>query len=157
MGNVLRRLRAGIGMGITWAVSWAIFGLGIGVLSLLTPWLPWDLFFNVFDAPLPALAIPGFVSGMAFSIVLGTLGRHRRFTDLSLPGFATWGALAGMAIGSIPFVLNGSASPLLWLMLAVPGAILGSLSAAGSLALARKGERLEIEGDDEPASLPGTR
>lgn len=157
MGNIGRRLRGGIGMGIVWAVSWALFGLGIGVLSLVTPWLPWELFFAVFDAPLPALAIPGFVSGMAFSIVLGTLGRNRRFTDLSLPGFATWGALAGLAIGSIPFVINGGGSPLLWLMLAVPGAVLGAMSATGSLAIARKGERLAIEDADDPASLPDTR
>ena len=78
MGSWLRRLRGAIGMGVTWAVGWALFGVTIGVLSILTPWLPWGLFFAVFDAPLPALAVPGFVGGTIFSLVLGVAGRRRR-------------------------------------------------------------------------------
>ncbi|MBK6487260.1 MAG: hypothetical protein IPF98_10390 [Gemmatimonadetes bacterium] len=74
MKKWLRRLRGAVGMGLTWAVGWAITGVLVGVASLLLPNLPWDAFFAVFDAPLPALAIPGFVGGAIFSMVLGSLG-----------------------------------------------------------------------------------
>ena len=87
MKKWLRRIRGAVGMGLTWAVGWALFGVLIGVTSVLLPGLPWDLFFEVFDAPLPALAIPGFVGGALFSTVLGIAGRRRRFDELSLPRF----------------------------------------------------------------------
>ena len=90
MKKWLRRLRGAVGMGLTWAVGWAITGVLVGVASLLLPNLPWDAFFAVFDAPLPALAIPGFVGGAIFSMVLGVVGRRRRFHELSLPRFAAW-------------------------------------------------------------------
>ena len=44
-----RRVRGAIGMGLVWAVTWALFGLAIGVASLLTPGLPWNVVFDVFD------------------------------------------------------------------------------------------------------------
>ena len=101
----LRRLRGAIGMGLTWAVGWAIGGLLIGVASILLPGLPWDGFFEVFDAPLPALAVPGFFAGLFFSAVLGIAGRRRRFQELSLPRFAAWGAAGGLLLTLFPFAL----------------------------------------------------
>lgn len=91
----LRRIRGAVGMGLAWAAGWAVFGVLIGVTSVLLPGLPWDAFFKVFDAPLPALAIPGFLGGALFSIVLGIAGRRLRFDELSLPRFAAWGRWAG--------------------------------------------------------------
>src|SRR4051794_12404456 len=79
MTTWLRRLRGAVGMGVTWAAAWAVTGVLIGVTSVLLPGLPWNAFFDVFDAPLPALAIPGFVGGAIFSLVLGVVGRRRRF------------------------------------------------------------------------------
>ena len=70
MQKWLKRARGALGMGLTWAVAWALFGLLIGVSSVLLPFLPWERFFDVFDAPLPALGVPGFVGGVIFSIVL---------------------------------------------------------------------------------------
>ena len=78
-------------MGLTWGFGWAIAGVLIGVASILLPGLPWDAFFEVFDAPLPAFAIPGFFAGVFFSTVLAIAGRRRRFRELSLPRFAAWG------------------------------------------------------------------
>lgn len=101
----LRRLRGAIGMGLSWAVGWAIGGLLIGVASILLPGLPWDGFFAVFDAPLPALAVPGFFAGLFFSAVLGIAGRRRRFQELSLPRFAAWGAVGGLLLTLFPFAL----------------------------------------------------
>ncbi len=148
MGSWMRRLRGALGMGVTWGVTWAITGIAIGVTSRLTPFLPWDRFFAVFDAPLPALAIPGFIGGTIFSIVLGVAARHRRFEELSLPRFAAWGAVGGLALGLVPATLQAlglmSGIVNLWWLSAVvapPLMLLSAGSAAGSLALARKAER----------------
>ncbi|HEX9164509.1 MAG TPA: hypothetical protein VF862_01260, partial [Gemmatimonadales bacterium] len=102
MNPWVRRFRGAVGMGLTWALGWAVVGLGIGVASLLLPGLPWHRFFDVFDAPLPALAVPGFVGGALFSLVLGVAGRHRRFEQLSVPRFAAWGALGGVLLSLVP-------------------------------------------------------
>ena len=92
-------------MGLTWAIGWAFAGLLIGAGSVLLPGLPWNAFFEVFDAPLPALAIPGFIAGMFFSTVLGVAGRRRSFDELSLTRFAAWGAAGGLLLTLFPFAL----------------------------------------------------
>lgn len=147
MTRWLRRIRGAVGMGVTWAVAWALVGLLIGVTSKLLPGLPWDSFFRVFDAPLPALAIPGFVGGALFSTVLGIAGRRRRFDDLSLPRFAAWGAVGGLLLSLVPaaLVVVGLASlgrpdASLWQITAAisgPLILLSALSASGTLMLAR--------------------
>lgn len=150
MKKWLRRFRGTIGMGLAWAAGWAITGLLIGVSSILLPGLPWDAFFEVFDAPLPALAIPGFFGGVFFSTVLGVAARRRRFSELSLPRFAAWGALGGVLLTLFPVALvavglgstEGSDTSL-WQGLAVvagPFILLSAASAAGTLLLARKAE-----------------
>jgi hypothetical protein len=148
----LKRVRGAIGMGLTWAAGWAVFGLVIGVSSRLFPnLLPWDAFFNVFDAPLPALGLPGFIAGALFSIVLGIAGRGRRFSDLSVPAFAAWGAFGGLMLSLVPALLVaiGLASRdetgtlgtwQLTVTIAVPLILLSALSAAVSLIVARMGE-----------------
>ncbi len=151
MKKWLRRFRGAVGMGLTWAVGWALFGVLIGVTSVLLPGLPWDLFFEVFDAPLPALAIPGFVGGALFSTVLGIAGRRRRFDELSLPRFGALGAVGGLLLSLVPaaFVAVGlpSANVDLWLFTAVimgPVTLLSAISASGSLMLARMAEDREL-------------
>lgn len=146
----LRRLRGALGMGVTWAVGWAIAGLLIGVASILLPFLPWELFFDVFDAPLPALAWPGFFAGAAYSVVLGIAGRRRRFDELSVAGVAAWGAVAGAVFGLLPVVLfasGGAALGELGFLAAVwgvPVTVLSAASAAGTLMVARKAEDREL-------------
>ena len=161
MKRWLRRIRGAVGMGLTWAAGWALFGVLIGVTSLLLPGLPWDLFFEVFDAPLPALAVPGFVGGAFFSMVLGIAGRRRRFDELSLPRFAAWGAVGGLLVGLFPaaMVAVGQASAnvdlgLVTSMVIGPLALLCAGSAAGSLALARMTEdRALLEASEEVAEV----
>jgi hypothetical protein len=145
MTKWLTRVRGAVGMGLTWAAGWAVAGLAIGVASLLLPRLPWHLFFDVFDAPLPALAIPGFFGGIFFSIVLGIAARHRRFDELSLPVFAAWGALGGLLLTLFPLVLSAVGLATLnvnpWPAIAVIGVpfmLLGAASASVSLMLARR-------------------
>jgi hypothetical protein len=151
MKKWLTRIRGAVGMGLTWAVGWAVAGVLIGVASKLLPGLPWDSFFEVFDAPLPAMAVPGFFGGVFFSIVLGIAGRRHRFSELSLPRFAVWGAVGGLLVLLFPFALvavglasREGSSIGTGQIIAVMGPLLillGAASAAGSLMLARMVER----------------
>jgi hypothetical protein len=150
MNKWLKRIRGTVGMGLTWAAAWAVGGVLIGVTSLLLPGLPWDSFFEVFDAPLPALAIPGFFGGAFFSVVLGIAGRGRRLDELSLGRVAAWGALGGLLLTLFPFALfavglgsREGSSHSSWQVISVIGGpfiFLSAVSAAGSLMLARRVE-----------------
>lgn len=160
----LRRIRGAIGMGLTWAFGWAIAGVLIGVASKLFPGLPWNSFFEVFDAPLPSLAVPGFVAGVFFSIVLGIAARHRKFSELSLSRFAAWGAIGGLLLTVFPFALvaAGLASRAgsdigTWHIIAVitgPFVILSALSASVTLLLARRAHDRELR---NPSNLIAPR
>jgi hypothetical protein len=154
MKKWLRRIRGAVGMGLIWAAGWALAGVLIGVASMLLPGLPWDSFFAVFDAPLPALAIPGFCGGVFFSAVLGIAGRRRRFRELSLPRFAAWGAVGGLLLILFPFALvavglaSREGSDLgAWQIVAAIGGpfiLLSAVSASVSLKLARMAEVREL-------------
>jgi len=159
----LRRIRGAVGMGLTWAAGWALGGILIGVASILLPSLPWDVFFEVFDAPLPAMAVPGFFAGMFFSTVLGIAGRRRRFRELSLPKFAAWGAVGGLMLIAFPFVLvavglasteGSSVRPLQALAVIAPPFILLSVASASvTLLLARRAERRSVLDRDDSEEL----
>lgn len=164
MKTWLRRIRGAIGMGVTWALGWALFGLMIGVSSRLLPGLPWDAFFEVFDAPLPALAVPGFVGGVLFSVVLGIAGRRRTFDELSLPRFALWGAAGGLLLSLVPAAMVGVGLASLeggrfgpWQLTTIispPLILLSAVSASVSLILARRAEdRAVLGAGDDVAAL----
>lgn len=141
MTKWLRRIRGAIGMGLTWAVGWALVGVLIGVSWSLG--LPMGWFVRVFDAPLLALWVPGFFCGAAFSTVLGIAGRHRRFDELSLRWFAALGAVGGLLL-VLPLAAIADA-PIADLAVAVGTVtVLSAGSAAGSLALARLAEDREL-------------
>lgn len=150
----LKRVRGAVGVGLTWAVGWAVAGVSIGIASVLLPWLPWDAFFKVFDAPLPAFAVPGFFAGVFFSIVLGIAGRRKKLHELSVGTFATWGAIGGLLLTAFPFALmtvgladRSGSSVSDWQILTVitlPFVALSAVSAAASLLLARRAARSEL-------------
>lgn len=163
MNKWLRRIRGAVGMGLTWALGWAVAGLLIGVASIALPALPWDAFFEVFDAPLPALAIPGFFAGVFFSAVLGIAGRHRRLRELSMPRVAAWGAVGGLLLILFPFALVGvglasreGSDVGTWQILAVitgPFVLLSALSAAVTLKLARRAEERGLREAEDAAHV----
>ena len=130
--------RGGVGRGITWAGAWAGFGLLIG-LGLLVG-LPLGWFVEVFDAPLPALGIPGFFSGAAFSLVLGVAARRRRFDQLSLPLVAGLGALGGLLLALVPAGALALRNPGVLAVIAGTLTALSAASSTGTLLLARMGE-----------------
>ena len=143
-----RRVRGAIGLGVAWAVGWVFVGVLIGVASNLVPGTVFDTFFEVFDAPLPALAMPGFLGGVLFSAVLGVAERGRRVEQLSLARVAAWGAAGGLLLALVPATLVAAglatANVDVWrltAMIGVPLTLLGTLSATGSLLVARRAAR----------------
>jgi hypothetical protein len=164
MTTWLRRIRGAVGMGIAWALIWAVSGLAIGVASNVLTFLPWHYFFSIWDAPLPALGMPGFFGGVLFSAVLGTAARHRRFEELSVRKVAAGGALGGLLVGLIPGAMvavglahlgrDGLGVWKLTAVIAGPLVLLSSASAVVSLLLARMADDRGSAGDDdEPALL----
>jgi hypothetical protein len=84
----------------------------------------------------------------SFPYVLSIAERRRSLSELSVSRFAAWGAVAGLAIGVIPFFL-GTPSPginVARLATIVIGSFtaMSAASAAGSLALARRSEKREL-------------
>lgn len=145
----LRRIRGALGMGLTWAFGWGLFGLVIGVAWTLG--FPMGWFIEVFDAPLPALAVPGFFAGATFSVVLGVAGRRRRFDELSLPRFTAWGALGGLLLVSVPVVGAGLGGATAAVAIGTI-TVLSGASAWGTLMLARMSEDRELlDAGDEVA------
>jgi hypothetical protein len=141
MKNWLRRIRGALLMGITWAVLWAPVGLLIGMIvdptgAMDEPWIAVGTF-------------PGFLGGVMFSIVFGIAARRRKLGELSIKRVAGWGIVAGLVIGSLPFLLGdqGPNVERVWLVpLIVVSSItvLSAASAAGTLALAQRAERREL-------------
>lgn len=131
-----RRARSAVVMGLVWAAAWAPMAVLLSLVldpdgSMDEPWLLIGAF-------------PGFLGGVVFALVLGLVARRSRLEELSLLRTAGWGALAGLIVGVLPFLLGTPAPGLpAWFAPVVIGtiALLASLSAAGSLALARRGTR----------------
>ena len=137
----VRRVRSAVVMGLLWAVAWAPLGVLLGLV--IDP-------HGTMDEPWVLIgAYPGFLGGVVFAIVLGIVARRRRLDELSMARTAGWGALAGLIVGMLPFFLGTptSAVPLWKLASAVIGGIttMSAISAAASLALARRGQRREVQ------------
>lgn len=141
MKKWLTRIRGALLMGLTWAVVWLPAGLLLGLVldpdgSMDEPWVLVG-------------ALPGFLAGVMFSVVLGIAAGRRRLDELSVAKVGGWGAVAGLLIGSLPFVLgdqDGRTGNLWLLPVVVVSSItlLSAASAAGSLALAKKSQRPEL-------------
>ena len=148
MKNWLRRIRAAIGMGLTWAAGWAPLGAILGLMNFASgatafgsgpAWLAFTS---------AVFAASGFLCGAAFSAVLGITEGRRRFDQMSLPRFAGWGAVGGLLVGgllvTISVSLGGTPDLLdLFVNLGFVG-LLGAGSSAGSLALARRADDREL-------------
>lgn len=140
MKKWLRRIRAAVTMGLLWAVPWAIVAVLIGMV--VDPDDSMDEMWFLIGA------YPGFLGGVLFSIVLSIAERRRNLSELSARRFGAWGAVAGLIVGVLPFLLGTPAADIDVARLAA--VVIGSFtvmsagSAAGSLALARRGEAREL-------------
>ncbi|HEY5060420.1 MAG TPA: hypothetical protein VII52_02740 [Gemmatimonadaceae bacterium] len=132
-----RRIRAALGMGLTWGAVW----FGAGALLARVPGFSSDLPFALLFAPL------GFVTGIIFSGVLVVIEGRRRFDHMSLLRFAGWGAASGLLLSGIFVVGAALRGGALWgefLVFGPPLAIASAICAAGSLAIARRVDRREL-------------
>ena len=133
MRTWLRRIRGAIGMGVMWAAAWFAAGT-----------VPRWVFGVNTDAPLPLVfGLFGLGAGVVFSAVLALTEGRRRFDQMSLPRFALWGVMGGLLLSAL-FAKAGSLG---WgdvLALAPTLAVASAVSAAGSLAMARRAVRQDL-------------
>ncbi len=145
MRKWLRRIRGALGTGLTWAAAWGGVGAILGLLGLLGPPFMGPPFMEPLGGLLAAVSfgVAGFIAGASFSTVLGITEGRRRFDEMSLPRFASWGALGGLLLSMLFFLLGGGVS-LDSLGTYSVITLLGAGSAAGSLALARMADDKEL-------------
>jgi hypothetical protein len=128
-------------MGLTWALAWFAAGLALLlVVGLGAADVPFPLFFGFL----------GFLAGATFSVILGTLGRRRRFDQMSMPRFAGWGALGGLLLAGGVALVAGPDAELL--VVGPVFAAAGAISAGGTLALARRTTKPELLEAEDPAA-----
>ena len=150
MSTWARRLRGALGMGLLWALGWGFVG---GLIELtwniwpgfpLGPWM---------DMWIQGLAIPGFVGGVLFALILGITEHHRKYEELSTSRFVAWGGLAGVLLGGLVVLIG---QPSHWMHGAVVAGVVTAMSAttAGlSLPLARMVERKALRGEAAPDQI----
>lgn len=158
--TLLRRLRAALGLGVTWAVGWGVAGAALWAVSflLLEPYqrarLGWDTAVSVSAGAGFAGALVGMVGGVLFALVLGFVERRKSIDQVSIPRTAALGAVAGLGIWV-------AAAPSLGLLAGslVAGGVFtafGAISAATTLAVAKRGSlgtgelHAELAGGVEP-------
>jgi hypothetical protein len=123
-------------MGAIWAGGG--FAIG-GVIELLDNVLPGGVSFaSRVDMWPQTLAIPGFIGGLLFSVIVMIAGRWAPLQTRSLKHFASWGALAGALLGVLAL---GIGAPVAFI--AVTSAA-GALGGTASLVFARMANRHEL-------------
>lgn len=135
MRRFLQRMRGALGMGLTWGGVWGVAGILLAVVTRFAADVPFPLVFSAL----------GFFAGVIFSAILALSEGRRRFDQMSLVRFATWGAIGGLSLA----VIFATAASLGWgdaMVIAPTFALASAACASGSLALARRalgGERLK--------------
>lgn len=152
-----KRLRGALGMGLTWAIAWGV-GVG-GFFELVGNIWPGAPLVGLVDIWPMVLGLPGFLSGTVFALVLRLSDGRRRFDQLSVPRFAALGAMGGLLSGALTVgvIVSMAGPPAYWMVAAVVcavPAVLSTLSAAGTLALARRAEGGPRLIADRPDELP---
>lgn len=140
MNTWFRRVRAAIGIGVTWAAGWAPIGAVTGWITAVFLGFPLG---TVAINYAVMFGVLGLIGGTIFSLVLSVAEGHRSFHQLSLPRFVGWGALGGLVLGglSVAAGLLGSGLTTLGAVIAGASTLLGAGSAAGTLVIARAADR----------------
>lgn len=142
MHAFLRKCRGAFGIALTWSATWALVfaGLAIGV-GIFDP-----ASVDPGESPLRIAgigAVFGFVSGLGFAAVLSLAEGRKVLRKLSVGRAAMWGAIGTSAFP----LLTGVNDSMVFLVCPI-----GAALAAGSVALARRGE---LPAGAEQQKLPG--
>ena len=125
MTNWMSGIRGMILMILLWVVGW---GLGFG--GIMEAFVDPDG--KIQDVWLTLLAVPGFIGGVVFSVLLAIAERGRRYDEISLFGFAIWGAVTGLMLGALSIPAEvGDVSPGAMGMIGI-GTALGIVAGFGS-------------------------
>lgn len=148
MNSWFRKIRGALGLGLLWGAGGAVIG---GVIELLMNLLPGADDWGGIDMWPQALAIPGFVGGMIFAVVLGVVARGRRFEELSVARFALWGAVGGAVVsGGLVAIGLGHAVQSNLLLRALlfmgPPTLFSAVMSSGSLWVAKVAEARMVGG-----------
>ena len=145
MNGVLRRLRGLAGIGLTWGVLWAMFGVALVlVVGAIDPAQvgPGEGAMTVARV----LGFAGFVSGVAFGTLLTIAERRRNLQNLAVWRAGLWGAI-GAAV--IPLLTTADDK---MLIITMP---LGFLFATTSVLLARRADLRDA--GRTPVQVPAAR
>ena len=136
-----RRIRTAAVTGLVWAVVWAPVAILVGTL-IIDPDNSMDEMWVVIGA------YPGFLCGVLFSVMLGMPEGLRGIAETSLGRAGVLGALSGLIVGTLPFLIGTatSAVPLWQLALLVIGSftLMSAASAVVSALLARRAGDREL-------------
>lgn len=144
MKGIFRRLRGIIGTGVIWAVGWAG---GLVAWHIIGGWPLEFIGQTVFTG-----LVLGFVAGGSFASVLSIAERRHTLADLSLWRAALWGGIGGTLLIIVAVSIaalvgasigGGVLGGLAWFFL------LGAGCASGSVALAKRADRILLEGDEQ--------
>lgn len=120
-----------------WAIIWGASGVLVGILS--EAWFSYSLETHI--DPLGALAIPGFLSGIAYIVLLRLLKKKGRKVECSYLKMALMGAGLGFLLGILAFALGTPSEkyPLKQIMFIIiaTSTLLSFLSALGSAVVVR--------------------
>lgn len=137
MKTLWRRVRAALGLGLTWGLAWGLIG-GFVMEAFVDP------HGRIADMWPQGLAITGFFGGVLFSLVLWMTEGRRNFHQLSLPRVGMWGAIAGALLVGAGMVIG--LQPAFAALVLAPVTLLSAGSATGSLALARRASEWQLLG-----------
>ena len=104
MNKWMNGIRGAILVVVLWLIGW---GLGFGGIAELL-----DPDGRVQDVWPTVMAVPGFIGGVLFALLLALASRRRTFAEISIIRFALWGAVTGVVLGLLTIPAQvGDASP----------------------------------------------
>ena len=138
--KLVRVLRGVLGTAAAWGLAWIPLTLATWSVSALFGHVP---SIEYWESVVIGAAVRGAISGAAFATVLAIAGRRRTFASLRLRDMLRWGAVGGIVAPAITLgtiaLTSATSIPALTMGLGLGFAsALGSVSAAGTLWLARK-------------------
>ncbi len=136
MTKLLRLIRSTVLTGLIWGAVWAPVGAMTGLIV--------DPDESMDEMWVAIGAYPGFLCGAVFSAIARVSERRCGFDELSLPRVGAMGAVSGVIVSAVPVVgvmsenTDGSRGWLLAVLVLTCISLLSAVSAAGSLALAKR-------------------